>query len=146
LTAVITRAGMAKATLREWRAESIRDPLPKSCSSSLAKNMKANWLSTASKLCSRNGSDSARPSCQSHVRRAADPQDDLLDRLIDLTLAEARMRRPLDELADGAAKVASVALEVGYASEAVFSRSFKKIAGMSPAAWRARSLLAAKSV
>ncbi|OGA71749.1 MAG: hypothetical protein A3G81_27195 [Betaproteobacteria bacterium RIFCSPLOWO2_12_FULL_65_14] len=70
----------------------------------------------------------------------------MLDRLIDLTLAEARMRRPLDELADGAAKVASVALEVGYASEAVFSRSFKKIAGMSPAAWRARSLLAAKSV
>lgn len=177
-----------------------------------------------------------------HVRRAANPRDDLLERLIELTLAEARMRRPggecirlrlselmfvevvrrylqalpknqagwlaglrdpaigralaliherpshdwtLEELAaragvsrsvladrftrlvghppmqyltnwrvqvaarllaDGAAKVGSVAQEVGYASEAAFSRSFKKIAGMSPAAWRARSLLGAKSV
>jgi AraC-like DNA-binding protein len=34
--------------------------------------------------------------------------------------------------------VAAVALEVGYESEAAFSRSFKKIAGVSPAAWRAR--------
>jgi AraC-like DNA-binding protein len=41
-------------------------------------------------------------------------------------------------LADGATKVAAVALEVGYESEAAFSRSFKKIAGVSPAAWRAR--------
>src|SRR5688500_5079815 len=41
-------------------------------------------------------------------------------------------------LADGAAKVAAVGLEVGYASEAAFSRSFKKLAGVSPAAWRAR--------
>lgn len=172
-----------------------------------------------------------------HVQRAANPRDDLLDRLIQLTLTEARMRRPggecirlrlgelmfveavrrylqalpkdqagwlaalrdpaiaralaliherpshdwtLEELAaragvsrsvlaerftrlvghppmqylthwrvqvaarllaDGAAKVGSVAREVGYASEAAFSRSFKKIAGMSPAAWRGRSLL-----
>ena len=42
-------------------------------------------------------------------------------------------------LADGAAKVAAVGLEVGYASEAAFSRSFKKIAGVSPATWRERS-------
>jgi len=41
-------------------------------------------------------------------------------------------------LADGATKVAAVGLEVGYESEAAFSRSFKKIAGVSPAAWRAR--------
>jgi AraC-like DNA-binding protein len=41
-------------------------------------------------------------------------------------------------LADGAAKIGAVGLEVGYASEAAFSRSFKKIAGTSPAAWRAR--------
>lgn len=42
-------------------------------------------------------------------------------------------------LADGAAKVATVGLEVGYASEAAFSRTFKKVAGVSPAAWRNRS-------
>jgi AraC-like DNA-binding protein len=39
-------------------------------------------------------------------------------------------------LADGATKVAAVAQEVGYASEAAFSRSFKRIAGVSPSAWR----------
>lgn len=39
-------------------------------------------------------------------------------------------------LADGDAKVASVALRVGYESEAAFSRAFKKAAGVPPAAWR----------
>jgi len=32
--------------------------------------------------------------------------------------------------------VASIALEVGYESEAAFSRAFKRIVGMPPAAWR----------
>jgi AraC-like DNA-binding protein len=41
-------------------------------------------------------------------------------------------------LADGAAKVAAVGRDVGYESEAAFSRSFKKITGISPAAWRGR--------
>jgi AraC-like DNA-binding protein len=41
-------------------------------------------------------------------------------------------------LADGDAKVSTVAREVGYDSEAAFSRAFKKIAGVPPAAWRAR--------
>jgi AraC-like DNA-binding protein len=31
-----------------------------------------------------------------------------------------------------------VGRDVGYASEAAFSRTFKRIAGTSPAAWRAR--------
>jgi AraC-like DNA-binding protein len=39
-------------------------------------------------------------------------------------------------LSDGAAKVSAVARDVGYDSEAAFSRAFKKIAGISPAAWR----------
>ena len=39
-------------------------------------------------------------------------------------------------LADGLAKVAVVGREVGYESEAAFSRSFKRIAGVSPAEWR----------
>jgi AraC-like DNA-binding protein len=41
-------------------------------------------------------------------------------------------------LADGGSKVSSVALQVGYASEAAFSRTFKKATGMSPAQWRHR--------
>jgi AraC-like DNA-binding protein len=39
-------------------------------------------------------------------------------------------------LADGPAKVCAVALDVGYESEAAFSRAFKKIVGASPAVWR----------
>jgi len=41
-------------------------------------------------------------------------------------------------LSDGARKVAAVGREVGYDSEAAFSRTFKRIAGVSPAAWRGR--------
>jgi AraC-like DNA-binding protein len=41
-------------------------------------------------------------------------------------------------LADGQAKVSAVALQVGYDSEAAFSRAFKKVAGVPPAAWRSR--------
>ena len=41
-------------------------------------------------------------------------------------------------LADGTAKVSGVALEVGYDSEAAFSRAFKKVTGIPPAAWRQR--------
>jgi AraC-like DNA-binding protein len=41
-------------------------------------------------------------------------------------------------LADGARKVAAVAVEVGYASEAAFSRTFKRETGVSPATWRKR--------
>jgi AraC-like DNA-binding protein len=43
-------------------------------------------------------------------------------------------------LTDGNAKVAAVALEVGYDSEAAFSRAFKKTTGVSPAAWRGQRL------
>jgi AraC-like DNA-binding protein len=33
-------------------------------------------------------------------------------------------------------KVAAVGREIGYESEAAFSRAFKKTVGLSPAAWR----------
>jgi AraC-like DNA-binding protein len=46
-------------------------------------------------------------------------------------------------LAAGETKVAAVALEVGYDSEAAFSRAFKKAAGVAPAAWRDRLRLGA---
>jgi AraC-like DNA-binding protein len=54
-------------------------------------------------------------------------------------LTRWRIQIAARRLADGAAKVGAVGLEVGYASEAAFSRTFKKIAGVSPAAWRAAS-------
>jgi AraC-like DNA-binding protein len=41
-------------------------------------------------------------------------------------------------LAEGTAKVSAVAREVGYDSEAAFSRAFKRAAGASPGAWRRR--------
>jgi AraC-like DNA-binding protein len=40
-------------------------------------------------------------------------------------------------LSDTGAKVAAVAEEVGYDSEAAFSRAFKKFSGRSPSEWRA---------
>jgi AraC-like DNA-binding protein len=54
-------------------------------------------------------------------------------------LARWRMQIAARLLADGASKVGAVGREVGYASEASFSRTFKKIAGVSPAAWRAKA-------
>ena len=39
-------------------------------------------------------------------------------------------------LVDGSMKVATVGHEIGYESEAAFSRAFKKAVGVSPAAWR----------
>jgi AraC-like DNA-binding protein len=70
----------------------------------------------------------------------------LADRFADLVgippmqyLARWRMQVAARRLAEGDAKVARVAREVGYDSEAAFSRAFKKIAGASPAAWRTRA-------
>ena len=50
-------------------------------------------------------------------------------------LASWRMQVASGLLARGT-KVSSVAFEVGYDSEAAFSRAFKKLVGRSPAAWR----------
>jgi AraC-like DNA-binding protein len=54
-------------------------------------------------------------------------------------LARWRIQLAARRLSDGDAKVAAVAREVGYDSEAAFSRAFKRLAGVSPAAWRARA-------
>ena len=51
-------------------------------------------------------------------------------------LALWRMQMAARLLADGSMKVAAVAYEVGYTSEAAFSRAFKKLVGVSPAEWR----------
>jgi AraC-like DNA-binding protein len=46
------------------------------------------------------------------------------------------MQMAAKRLAEPGAKVSSVAFEVGYASEAAFSRAFKKVVGRSPSQWR----------
>ena len=38
------------------------------------------------------------------------------------------------------ATVSSIAMEVGYASEAAFSRAFKRLAGQPPATWRRQKI------
>jgi AraC-like DNA-binding protein len=53
-------------------------------------------------------------------------------------LAQWRMQVAAGLLAEGHATVGAVAYEVGYGSEAAFSRAFKKLVGLSPAAWRER--------
>lgn len=55
-------------------------------------------------------------------------------------LAQWRMQVAARLLADGSTKVSAVALEVGYASEAAFSRAFKKMTGVAPAKWRASGI------
>jgi AraC-like DNA-binding protein len=51
-----------------------------------------------------------------------------------------RMQIAARLLADGCTKVAVVGREIGYESEAAFSRAFKKTVGKSPAAWRDSAL------
>jgi AraC-like DNA-binding protein len=51
-------------------------------------------------------------------------------------LAQWRMQVAANRLADSTAKLAAIATEVGYASEAAFSRAFKRATGLSPGAWR----------
>ena len=41
-------------------------------------------------------------------------------------------------LSDGTSKVSAIGIDIGYASEAAFSRIFKKVAGVSPSIWRER--------
>jgi AraC-like DNA-binding protein len=54
-------------------------------------------------------------------------------------LAKWRMQIASERLSDGNANVATVAAEIGYQSEAAFSRAFKKMMGVPPSAWRRRA-------
>jgi AraC-like DNA-binding protein len=47
-----------------------------------------------------------------------------------------RLQLAAEQLCRGAAKVATIATQVGYESEAAFSRAFKQETGLSPASWR----------
>ena len=51
-------------------------------------------------------------------------------------LARQRLRVAAEQLRECTASIASVASDVGYESEAAFSRAFKREFGKSPAAWR----------
>lgn len=51
-------------------------------------------------------------------------------------LAKWRMQLASEMLAGGSATMAEIAADVGYASEAAFSRAFKKVVGMPPSEWR----------
>ncbi len=51
-------------------------------------------------------------------------------------LAQWRMQVAANLLAQSGAKVATIGAEVGYDSEAAFSRTFKKATGLAPGAWR----------
>jgi AraC-like DNA-binding protein len=51
-------------------------------------------------------------------------------------LTRWRMQLAARLLTDGLAKVSAVGRDVGYESEAAFSRSFKRLAGVTPAGWR----------
>ena len=53
-------------------------------------------------------------------------------------LTHWRMQMAAKLLADPNLKIATVAHEVGYESEAAFSRTFKRLVGQSPSEWRAR--------
>jgi AraC-like DNA-binding protein len=51
-------------------------------------------------------------------------------------LTQWRMQLAARLLTEGSSKVAAAAREVGYDSEAAFSRAFKRLVGLSPAEWR----------
>jgi AraC-like DNA-binding protein len=51
-------------------------------------------------------------------------------------LAKWRMQVAAGLLSRGSANIAEVAAEIGYGSEAAFSRAFKKLVGVPPSAWR----------
>jgi AraC-like DNA-binding protein len=54
-------------------------------------------------------------------------------------LTQWRMQVAAALLKETGAKVAAVAAEVGYESEAAFSRAFKRATGLAPGAWRLRA-------
>jgi AraC-like DNA-binding protein len=51
-------------------------------------------------------------------------------------LAKWRMQIASELLTTGNANLASISAEVGYESEAAFSRAFKKMVGVPPSTWR----------
>ena len=57
-------------------------------------------------------------------------------------LAQQRLQLAARRLEESGASIARIAFEVGYESEAAFSRAFKREFGLPPAAWREGRMLA----
>jgi AraC-like DNA-binding protein len=55
-----------------------------------------------------------------------------------LYLTRWRLQLASERLSNSSAKIAAIASQVGYESEAAFSRAFKRETGLSPAAWRTK--------
>jgi AraC-like DNA-binding protein len=53
-------------------------------------------------------------------------------------LQKWRLQIAASKLSDGVSSIAAIGSEVGYESEAAFSRAFKRAVGMPPAEWRSR--------
>ena len=77
------------------------------------------------------------------AREAASSRTSLAKRFTEMVgqppmqyLAQWRMQVAANLLSQNDAKVATIGAEVGYESEAAFSRAFKKATGLAPSAWR----------
>ncbi len=77
------------------------------------------------------------------AQESASSRSNLSKRFTDLVgqppmqyLTQWRIQVAANRLAQSRAKVATVGAEVGYDSEAAFSRAFKKATGLAPGAWR----------
>jgi AraC-like DNA-binding protein len=77
------------------------------------------------------------------AREAASSRSNVARRFTDLVgqppmqyLTQWRMQVAANLLMQSGAKVAAIGAEVGYDSEAAFSRAFKKATGLAPGAWR----------
>ena len=116
-----TEAGGARS---DWLA-GLRDPLVGRALMQLHRKPAAAW--TLETLAAEVGVSRSRLA-ESFTRFVGQPPMQYLTRWR-LQLA-ARM------LADGSTKVSAVACDVGYQSEASFSRAFKRFVGVSPAQWR----------
>jgi AraC-like DNA-binding protein len=80
------------------------------------------------------------------AREAGTSRSVLADRFVKLIgippiqyLAKWRMQIASELMTSAKGNLASIAAEVGYESEASFSRAFKKVVGVSPSAWRRRA-------
>jgi AraC-like DNA-binding protein len=58
-------------------------------------------------------------------------------------LQKWRLQMAASRLSEGVANIATIAAEIGYESEAAFSRAFKKAVGVPPAEWRSKRLIGA---
>lgn len=58
-------------------------------------------------------------------------------------LQKWRLQMAASRLSEGLASIATIAAEIGYESEAAFSRAFKKSVGVPPAEWRNKRIASA---